>query len=182
MKQKLLETVISKEEAVKALSGHLENWLAKFIYKQKRLKSIERVYLPYFCFPYHLDSRSLNGEIEGRIAIETYERISAILPVNHPLLEIDEHSALLPFKKWISKEQAYDAVYWDLFHKEKDRKTISLVIEEPFLIYVPYWIGYLQGKEYDILPLDAVTGQVDLKIKPSLLQAFLQAEQVKGMY
>lgn len=182
MTRKLLESVVSKEEAVRALNGHLDNWLAKFIYKKKRLKSIEKVYLPYFCFPYRLDSRSLNGEIVGRIAIETYEGISAILPVNHPLLEIEEHLTFLPFKQLISKEQAYEAVYWDLFQKEKDRKTISLKIEEPFLIYVPYWIGYLQGKEYDILPLDAVTGQIDLKMKPSLLHAFLQEDQIQKIH
>jgi solute:Na+ symporter, SSS family len=61
------------------------------------------------------------------------------------------------------------AIYWEAFQKEKKRKSIDITFNSSFVIYLPFWIGYLTGKKVEVLPVDAITGKVDLKLKDAFI-------------
>ena len=68
------------------------------------------------------------------------------------------------------KEAAKETIYWEVFQKERKRKSIDITFNSAFVIYLPFWIGYLKGDKVGILPVDAITGKVDLKLKEAFLK------------
>lgn len=183
MKQFYLKPEVQKEKAVKHIQEHLQNWLSKWLGGGRKLDSIEMVYLPYFIFPYQLESKSLKGGIRGYIGIESYEKQSVILPIEQELSGLDPHLQVLPVGEEIESGFAYDIMYNEAFIKEKHRTrgSIQLQIESPFLLYVPYWVGYLKGSQTEIMAVDGLSGNVDFKMKDAILKAFLKkAELVKA--
>ena len=173
MKEYFLKSQVPQDKAVENMQGHLQNWISKWFDGKKKLLSIELVYLPYFIFPYQLQSRSIKESIQGLIGIETYEKHSVILPVDQETFELTPNISVLPIGEEIAEKLAYDAIYQEAFLKEKRRSSIQLDMGAPFLLYVPYWVGYLKGKETDILVVDGLSGNIDVKLKDSILKAFL---------
>lgn len=182
MKRQFLKPEVEKEKAVQHIQEHLQNWLSKWLGGKKKLNTIELVYLPYFIFPYHLESKSLKDGIRGYIGIESYEKHSVILPVDQETFDLDPAIAILPSGEEIDASFAYDVMYNEAFTKEKHRTraTIRLQVDEPFLLYVPYWVGYLKGGKTEIMAVDGLSGNIDFKMKDPILKAFLkEAELVK---
>ena len=176
MKQQYLKAEVQKEKAVQHIQEHLQNWLSKWLGGSKKLNTIELVYLPYFIFPYRLESKSLKDGIRGYIGIESYEKHSVILPVEQETFELDPNLTILPAGEEIDASFAYDVMYNEAFIKEKHRTrgTIRLQVDEPFLLYVPYWIGYLKGTKTEIMAVDGLSGNIDFKMKDPILKAFLK--------
>ena len=168
--QSYIKPEIDENKAINAIHQHSSGVMMKlFGQKKASLKSIELVYLPFWCYPYHLESASLNGGVEGKLAMEPITGISAILPAEYPLHPIEEGLNCLPLNEPENREAAHKAIYWEAFSKEKQRKSIDVEVHTPWILYMPYWVGYLKGKEYDILCVDAVTGKIDLPIKKAIL-------------
>ncbi|WP_121613504.1 hypothetical protein [Mesobacillus foraminis] len=179
MKVQYLKPEIQVETAEKNMQTHLQTWLSKWFFYRKKLYSIELVYLPYYVFPYNLESNSLRGEIQGFVGVETYEKQAAILPAGQETFEADSTTLpLLPVGEEISAKHAYDLVYEEAFRKEKKRSSIKLQVNSPFLLYVPYYVGYLKGKETDILAADGLSGNLQYDVKDAILKAFLKESQL----
>lgn len=163
-----LQPVIEKEEAVQKMSGQIHTGLWKKLRKTKQLTSMEQVYIPFYCFDYKAVTHSLPDGLEGRMAIEPLSRMSAILPVDLPLEESSR--GFWPVQGEVSKQEAREVLYWEMFSKEKRREKIQVEIVNRFVVYVPYWLGYIKdGKGYDVLALDGLNGKVDVPIKDTVL-------------
>ncbi|MBT2755630.1 hypothetical protein J7E71_06605 [Mesobacillus foraminis] len=179
MKVQYLKPEVPVEKAKKNIQTHLQTWLSKCFFYRKKLYSIELVYLPYFVFPYTLESKSLRGEIQGFVGIETYEKQAAILPAGQETFEADSTTLpLLPVGEEIKEKHAYNLVYQEAFKKEKKRSSIKLQVNSPFLLYVPYYVGYLKGKETDIMAADGLSGNLQYDMKDAILKAFLKESQL----
>lgn len=173
MKEYFLKPQVPQDKAIENIQDHLQNWISKWFDGKNKLTSIELVYLPYSIFPYQLQSRSIKESIQGFIGIETYGKHSVILPVDQKTVELTPDISVLPIGEEIEEKLAYDAIYGEAFIKEKRRSSIQLEMGKPFLLYVPYWVGYLKGKETDILVVDGLSGNIDVKLKDSVMKAFL---------
>lgn len=180
MEKYCLKPEVAQAAAVETMHEHIANWISKWFNGKKKLRSIEMVFLPYYIFPYQLQSRSLNETIDGLIGIETYESHSVILPVEQRLDELKAGVPVLPIGEEANPKLAYDAVYSEAFIKEKRRSSIRLEVGSPFLLYVPYWIGYLKGKETDMLVIDGLSGKIDIKLKDSVMKAFLKEAELQS--
>lgn len=175
----MLQPVIAQEQAVSNMTQHLRNWIARWMNKGKQLQSVELVYLPYVIYPYELETKSIGEKINGFVGIETYDKHAVILPINQKTEKWNSSLPALPAGEAADSELAYEAVYKEAFLKEKRRQSIRLQIGDPFLLYVPYWIGYLTGREKDILVVDGLSGNIDIKLKDPVIEAFLkEAEQL----
>jgi hypothetical protein len=165
-----LKEVVEKKEAIKAIQEYKSSFLVRILAKEKKdLSSIELAYLPFWCYEYELTSATLTDPIRGKIAIEPITHTSAILPVDYPLHPIEKEMNLFPIYGEQDREAAKQTIYWEAFQKEKKRKSIDITFNSSFVIYLPFWIGYLTGKKVEILPVDAITGKVDLKLKDAFI-------------
>jgi hypothetical protein len=166
-----LKEVVEKREAIKAIQEYKSSLLVRVLAKEKKdLSSMELAYLPFWCYEYELTSATLTDSIRGKIAIEPITQTSAILPVDYPLHPIETEMNLFPLCGEQNREAAKETIYWEAFQKEKKRKSIDITFNSSFVIYLPFWIGYLTGKKIEILPVDAITGKVDLKLKDAFLK------------
>ncbi|WP_173917585.1 hypothetical protein [Halobacillus sp. Marseille-Q1614] len=170
-----IRPVIERKEAVKRINEHTSNKILKLFKGRQKLVSIEQIYLPYWCYDYTLKTPSLKDGIQGKVALETITKTPAILPSDYPLLPMDADVKTLPIIGDEDQEAAKKAIYWEAFRKEKRKKSIDLTLHSPWILYMPYWIGYLEAKGYEILPVDAVSGNLDLTIKESFLKIFSEA-------
>ena len=170
-----LKETVDHREAVKTIQEHNSNLLVRFFDKKKRtLHSMELTYLPFWCHEYNLKSATLKDSIKGKIAIEPITKTPAILPTEYPLQLADEGMNLFPITAEENKDVAKEAIYWEAFQKEKRRKSIQIEFNSSFVLYMPFWIGYLKGETIQILPVDAITGKIDLKLKDAFLALFHQ--------
>jgi hypothetical protein len=168
-----IEPKIDREAAIKRMQEYTSSKLIKLWKRKQKLVSIELVYLPYWCYDYTLQSSSLKDGIHGKIAVESVSKTPAILPNDYPLLPLNKDVKGLPIIGEADPEIARKTIYWEAFRKEKRKKSIELELQSPpWLLFMPYWIGYVEGKAYEILPVDAVTGNLDLAIKDSFLKIF----------
>ncbi|WP_082235349.1 hypothetical protein [Halobacillus massiliensis] len=166
---------VTREEAVCRISEHMSNKLIKIIKRRQKLVSMELVYLPFWCYEYTLNTSSLKEEIRGKIAIETIAKTPAILPSSYPLEPLNEEVNKLAVIGQEDQEAARKAIYWEAFNKEKRKKSIDLTLHSSWILYMPYWIGYLEGKTYEILPVDGVSGRLDFTVKDAFLKIFSEA-------
>ncbi|WP_096437794.1 hypothetical protein [Alteribacter populi] len=180
MEGKKLALKFEKNEAIKAMQTHLGNYILKvkraFTSKQQ-LNSIELVYLPYWCYRYRFTTAKVKKPIEGRVAIEPTHGLSAILPENVELHDVHEArmgTTLLNVSDDPQPDKAKETVYWEVFSKEKKRQNIKVDILKTSLIYVPYWVGYLENDKLDIVAVDGTNGKVDLGVKEAILNGFLR--------
>ncbi|OIJ17207.1 hypothetical protein BKP37_01360 [Anaerobacillus alkalilacustris] len=183
MESFLLRAVIEKKDAVRLISEHQNNlvikWQKLFKKNHKKLTSIEMLYLPYWCFDYEYHSKQVKDTIKGKVAVETTKNLTAILPDGAELLSLSEvlHKGGLPLltvKGDPDPEVARETIYWEAFAKEKKRKDIKIEITNSSVLYVPYWIGYLQGEKIEIIAVDATTGKIDLGIKDAFLMKLVE--------
>ncbi|MFL8939263.1 hypothetical protein ACKA06_21100 [Rossellomorea oryzaecorticis] len=166
-----LKEVVEKGEAIKAIQEYESSFLVRILAKEKKqLSSIELAYLPFWCYEYELTSATLKEAIRGKVAIEPITNTSAILPADYPLHPINKDMNLFPVIGEKDKETAKETIYWEVFQKERKRKSIDITFNSAFVIYLPFWIGYLKGDKVGILPVDAITGKVDLKLKEAFLK------------
>ncbi|MGR3766387.1 hypothetical protein [Rossellomorea sp. NS-SX7] len=166
-----LKEVIEKGEAVNAIREYESSFLVRILSKEKKhLSSMELAYLPFWCYEYELTSATLTDAIIGKVAIEPITKTSAILPVDYPLYPVETDMNLFPLCGEPDEEATKEAIYWEAFQKEKKRKSISITFNSSFVMYLPFWIGYLKGNNVGILPVDAITGKVDLKLKDAFLK------------
>ncbi|WP_026571823.1 hypothetical protein [Sediminibacillus terrae] len=176
----VLQQAVGQEEAVRSIRQHQNNLIAKWqrLFRSGRqLTSIELVHLPYWCFTYQYHSKQMKDPIRGKVAVETYRHHTAILPESAQYDPAEnEQTLLLPCGGPVP-EVARDEIYWEAFSREKKRKDITVDILETSLLYVPYWIGYLQGETIDIIAVDAANGKIDLGIKDSLLEAVMASSK-----
>ncbi|MGY3718251.1 hypothetical protein ACWE42_22305 [Sutcliffiella cohnii] len=177
MKSYFLPSSISKEEAIQSTQTYQRNWITKLqslFGDKKKLTSIELLYLPYWCFDYEYDSLQIKEPIKGKIAVETVKKLTAILPSNANIKPVKDGLALLPYTGIPDESIALEAMYWEAFTREKKRKNIRVIINESNILYVPYWVGYIEGEKIDIIAVDATSGKVDLGIKDSIITALLE--------
>ncbi|MGP4082972.1 hypothetical protein ACTWQL_24160 [Pseudalkalibacillus sp. R45] len=174
--QYFLEPAIEEKEATSAIKEHKSGLIMRLFEKEKKqLKSMELSYLPFWCYSYELKSTAYKDKICGKVAIEAVTKTSAILPVEYPLQQVGDDMNLLPIVKEEDEEMARKALYWEAFRKEKKRKSIDIKLNPSFVLYLPFWIGYLSGDErIEILPVDAITRKIDLKLKDAFLEIFKQ--------
>lgn len=177
MKNFYLKPGIEQGEAVKAIKAYQSNlimkWQQLFKKNNKNLTSMEMLYLPYWCFDYHYQSKQMKDGIQGKVAVETYKHHTAILPDKTKFHEPVDHLSLLPVNGEPVPEVARQQIYWEAFGREKKRIDISIEITDTATLYVPYWIGYVQGKEVEIIVVDATNGKIDLGIKEAVLEAIM---------
>ncbi|MFD2923108.1 hypothetical protein [Halobacillus naozhouensis] len=177
--QSYVKPELDKDEAVHSIMQHRSGLVMKlFDHNRKKLKSIELVYLPFWCYGYRLVSNTLKDGIKGKVAIEPITNQSAILPVEYPTYPIETVLNTFEVTKEKDPSAAHQVIYWEAFYKEKKREKIDVEINSAWILYMPYWIGYLQSDEIDILAVDAVTGKVDLSIKDALLQHIAHASAI----
>ncbi|SDM79213.1 hypothetical protein [Sediminibacillus halophilus] len=172
----VLQQVVGQKEAVRSIKQHQNNLIAKWqrLFRSGRqLTSIELIHLPYWCFSYEYRSKQMKDPIRGRVAVETYRHHTAILPESAQYRPTTNEASLLAPCGGPVPEVARDEIYWEAFSREKKRKDIAVDILETAVLYVPYWIGYLQGDTIDIVAVDAANGKIDLGIKDSLLEAIM---------
>jgi hypothetical protein len=170
-----IESKIDRVTAIKRIKEHTSNKFIQLLKHKQKLVSIEQIYLPYWCYDYTLKSSSLSDGIQGKIAIETVSKKPAILPSDYPLLPMNKDLNALPVFGEEDPEIARKTIYWEAFRKEKRKKSIDIEVHSPWILYMPYWVGYLEGKSFEILPIDGVTGNVDLAIKESFIKIFSDA-------
>ncbi|MFC0524719.1 hypothetical protein ACFFGV_14170 [Pontibacillus salicampi] len=166
-----LASTITKQQATTNIKAHLQsNWWKK-IRNTNRLVSIEQMHIPFCCSDYHAATHSIQEGMEGRIAIEPINNIKAILPVDYEIHTTQQQRGFFPTHHPITKEEAHNAIYWELFTKEKKRQHINVSIQNQWTLHVPYWIGYIHNKHntYDIICVDSITGKIDLTIKDTVL-------------
>ncbi|MFB5662681.1 hypothetical protein [Alteribacillus sp. HJP-4] len=171
----MIDPRISKSEALSTVQKQEGIW-GKLMKKKAPVTAVEQGWVPFWTHPYTLHtSRSI---IHGRIAIETYQGLSAILPEDVTIRSeenIDGYQ--LPPGSGEDRGKAYEALYWEAFAKEKKRAHIHVDIEPGFLLYVPYWILYRGQEHVEITAVDALNGKIDPSMKDSILQS-LAAETV----
>ncbi|WP_053217058.1 hypothetical protein [Virgibacillus senegalensis] len=180
MKSYVLQQVVDQREAVRSIKQHQNNLIAKWqrLFRSGRqLTSIELVHLPYWCFTYQYQSKQMKDPIKGKVAVETYQHHTAILPESATYRPAEEATSLLPPNGEPVPEVARKEIYWEAFSREKKRKDIAVDIIDTAILYVPYWIGYLQGDKIDILAVDAANGKIDLGIKDALLEAIMASSK-----
>ncbi|MFC3419028.1 hypothetical protein ACFOLA_06005 [Salinicoccus hispanicus] len=172
-----LKPIIDKKEATFLMNDFLySNWWKK-INRSVKLVSIEKVYLPFWCFDYEAITHTVSEGMQGRIAIEPLSQMNAILPID---LEIETTEAdFFPIQKPLYKDSAQRLIYWELFAKEKRREKIEVEILDQWLIHVPYWIGYTHDRNgvYDIVAVDALNGKVDIPIKDTALSYLCEIDE-----
>lgn len=166
-----LKSETSEGKAVNLLKKQASGVIAWITGNKKNLKAVELVYLPYWCFEYQLMSKNIKKAVSGKIAIESYQETPAILPKDTKYFETVEGMELLPVGNDPNTERAYQLIYWDAFFHEKKKSKINIFIDEPFLLYVPYWIGYFEEDELDIAVVDATSGKIDMPMKSSIIKA-----------
>ncbi|GEK58169.1 hypothetical protein CHL76_08420 [Marinococcus halophilus] len=177
MNKYVLNAALDQQEAVRNMKEHRQNFIEKWrrLFKKEKSKliSIEKLYLPFWCFKYEYSSKQLKSKIEGQVAIETYRHHTAILPDSTTFLDFEEGLPVLPVKGKPVPEAARNEIYWEAFGREKKRKDIKIDIIDTALLYVPYWVGYVSGQEWDIIIADATTGKIDLGLKDAMLEAIM---------
>jgi hypothetical protein len=176
-----LASSVSKKQAVQAIQTYQNNWITKWqslFGQKKKLTSIELVYLPYWCYDYEYTSLQMKEPIQGKVAVETGKQLTAILPSSAKLqlLDAKETLPLLDYTGQPEQKVAEEAIYWEAFTREKKRKDIQVTITHTNLLYVPYWIGYVQGEKVEPTIVDATSGKVDLGIKDSIIMALIQGK------
>ncbi|MCG1023211.1 hypothetical protein [Sutcliffiella horikoshii] len=181
-----LPSLISKKQALQSIQSYQNNWITKWqsvVSSKKKLTSMERVYLPYWCYDYEYTSLQMKEPICGKVAVETGKQLTAILPSTAALEEIDVSADEMTFLDVSGDPElkvAEDAIYWEAFTREKKRKDIQVTITETNLLFVPYWIGYVQGKsQIELIIVDATSGKVDLGIKDAMIQALMAGKEKK---
>lgn len=177
MNKFVLNANLGHSEAVKNIKEYQQNivekWRRLFKNDKSRLVAIEKLYLPFWCFNYEYQSRQMKNKIEGKVAVETYKHHTAILPDNTAFFELTKDLTILPVKGKPLPEVARNEIYWEAFGREKKRKDIKIEIVDTGLLYVPYWVGYVNKEEIDIVIVDATTGKIDLGLKESMLEAIM---------
>ncbi|MCG1009723.1 hypothetical protein J4760_06790 [Salinicoccus sp. ID82-1] len=172
-----LEPIIDKKEATFMMNDFLHSNWWKRINRSVKLISIERMYLPFWCFDYKARTHAVSGGMQGRIAIEPLSGMNAILPMD---LEIETTEAdFSPVQKTLGKDSAKRVIYWELFAKEKRREKIEVEVLDQWLVHIPYWIGYTCDRNgvYDIVAVDALNGKVDIPIKDTALSYLIEVEE-----
>ncbi|MBH0229427.1 hypothetical protein [Halobacillus yeomjeoni] len=176
MSSHYLQAELNRKEAISKMNTHLQSKWLRRLKRNKTLVSVEKMYIPFWCFDYYAEAHSVTEGMEGRIAIDPINHIKAILPMEHPVQQAGE-TTFPSASKILSEKHAESAIYWELFSKEKKRHKIKVVIQDQWLVHVPYWIGYTKDRkqQYDIIAVDALNGKVDFPIKDTIFTYLKEA-------
>ena len=164
-----LKPLITRHQATLNMNDHLFSSWWKKLQNTVELISIEKIYLPFWCYNYKATAHSIPEGMTGRVAIEPLSEMNAILPVDYAIYSTDEE--LYPIKKQIDKKIAERLLYWELFSKEKRREKIQVEVLDQWLVYVPYWIGYTKDRngQYDLIAVDGLNGKIDIPMKDTVV-------------
>ncbi|ANU17128.1 hypothetical protein BBI11_08895 [Planococcus maritimus] len=180
MEKLMVQATISKEQAASHVYRHRKNFIMRWsqLFAEPEVPvSMELLYLPYWCYDYQYQSAEINKKISGKVAVETWKQHTAILPDNAQVLPLADGFSLLKASGSPDPEYARKQLYWEAFGREKKRKSIQIEITDTNLLYAPYWIVYVEGKQVDIVVVDAMTGKIDLGMKEAVMHAIMASRE-----
>lgn len=172
-----LTVVITKADAVARIDRHFASWLVRAVSGTRgTLTSIELVHLPFWTYHYRARRKGAPHAWTGRLAIESRKRTVAVLPDTTHAVTPPTEATLLPAASPPPEDEVRRVLFWEaLAHRRRDRPD-TVELEPPSLLYVPFWLGYLRGEVWDICPVDATSGKIDLAMKEALLEALSAQE------
>lgn len=166
-----LAATVSKEQAVARMRAHDASWLVRLAGKPGVLRAVECVFLPFWSYAFRASRADGRSAGVGRLAIETWTHAAAIVPDHAQASTPPENAELLPAAAPPDEDTVRQVLFWEaMAHKRRERPS-HVDLEPPTLLYVPYWLGYRQDAQWDICPVDATTGKLDLSMKDALTAA-----------
>lgn len=167
-----LPATIDKAAAVARVDAHVSSWLVRLAAPARgTLASIELLHLPFWSYPFRASRRGTARSWTGHIAIEPRKRIAAVLPDGARPEAPPDGATLLPAADPPPAGEVQRVLFWEALARRRRDRPDAVTLDAPGLLYVPYWLGYLRGERWDLCPLDATTGKIDLAIKDSLIAA-----------
>ena len=167
-----LAVVVTKTDAVARIDRHFSSWLVRTLATTGgMLTSIELVHLPFWAYGFCARRSGVPRDWTGRLAIESHRRAAAVLPEGAHMIVPPDQATLLPAAAPPPEDEVRRVLFWEaLAHRRRDRPD-AVELEPPSLLYVPYWLGYLRGDAWDVCPVDATTGKIDLAMKEAFIEA-----------
>lgn len=150
-------------------------WIRK---KISSLKRIELIYLPFYCFDFHLTGNS--GDKKVTISIDGLLGNTAFFVKNDLSCAESTDYPSCSFELALSKaRRTANEEYKGLILVQGLRNNRSFSggkINTFKKIFYPFWVGYLKkGGSYDFMALDAISGEVQgVKMRRVFLKAFRQ--------
>ncbi len=173
-----LPVAIAKADAAGRIERHVGSWLVRLARRQHAtLTAMELVYLPFWTYDFRAHRRASAALWAGCLAVETHRRSTAIVPATVTRIPPPESASLLPAAPPPPVDEVRRVLFWEaLAHRRRERPD-DVELEPPRLLYVPFWLGYLRGEGWDLCPVDATSGKIDLETVDALLHALQAADR-----
>ena len=176
-----LPATVGKATAVAAIDDHLASWLVRMVAPVRGAPtSIELVHLPFWRYPFTAHRADGGRAWTGHLAIEPIRRTVAVLPETVRLGVVPANATLLPAAGAPPEDEVRRILMWETLARRRRDRPDSVIVGPANLLYAPYWIAYLSGPEWQMMPVDATTGKIDLAMKDALLDALIAAEGDAG--
>jgi len=134
----------------------------------------------FWNYPFRASRRGTARTWTGHLAIEPIKRITAVLSHGVRPEAVPESATLLPVAEPPPADEVQRVLFWEALARRRRDRPDSVTLDTPSVLYVPYWIGYLRGRNWDLCPVDATTGKIDLAIKDALVEALGALDRVSA--